>query len=94
MPAEPILVSAWDQPEDQVRGEAGTVTTDLIDLGDHVQALRVVAGRTAGTLKETGRQVEAAGGKARFAECDVTDEQSVRAAVQAAAADSAGWTSA
>ena len=30
MPAEPILVSAWGQPEDQVRGEAGTVTTDLI----------------------------------------------------------------
>jgi RNA polymerase sigma-70 factor (TIGR02960 family) len=30
MTAESILVSACDQPEDQVRGEAGTVTTDLI----------------------------------------------------------------
>jgi NAD(P)-dependent dehydrogenase (short-subunit alcohol dehydrogenase family) len=50
--------------------------------------LVTVAGRTASTLEETVRQVEAAGGAGRLVECDVTDEQSVRAAVKAAIGDS------
>jgi NAD(P)-dependent dehydrogenase (short-subunit alcohol dehydrogenase family) len=46
--------------------------------------LVTVCGRTVSTLRETVEQIEAAGGKARFVECDVADEPSVRAAVQAA----------
>lgn len=50
--------------------------------------LVTVAGRTVATLEETVRQVKAAGGVASFVECDVTDERSVRSAVDAAVADS------
>jgi NAD(P)-dependent dehydrogenase (short-subunit alcohol dehydrogenase family) len=46
--------------------------------------LVTVAGRTAKSLQETVGLIEAAGGIARFVECDVTDEPSVRAAVDAA----------
>ena len=44
-----------------------------------------VAGRTRATLDETVAAIEAAGGSARAVVCDVTDEDSVRAAVDAAA---------
>jgi NAD(P)-dependent dehydrogenase (short-subunit alcohol dehydrogenase family) len=44
-----------------------------------------VAGRTQSTLDETVAAIEAAGGKARAVICDVTDEESVRVAVEAAA---------
>ena len=47
-----------------------------------------VVGRTASTLKETVSLVQSAGGAARFLQCDVTDEQSVQAAVDAAVGDS------
>lgn len=50
-------------------------------------ALVTVAGRTAETLKETVRLVEAAGGSARFVIADVTDESQVEKAVQAAVED-------
>lgn len=43
-----------------------------------------VAGRTQDTLVETVAAVEAAGGRAQLAVCDVCDEASVRAAVYAA----------
>lgn len=43
-----------------------------------------VVGRTTASLKETVNQIEAVGGQARLASCDVTDERSVQAAVQAA----------
>ena len=43
-----------------------------------------VAGRTERTLKETVQQIEAAGGSARFAICDVADENAVAAAVRVA----------
>jgi NAD(P)-dependent dehydrogenase (short-subunit alcohol dehydrogenase family) len=46
-----------------------------------------VAGRTEGTLEETVGQVKAAGGAARFVTCDVSDERSVQAAVEAAVGD-------
>ena len=49
--------------------------------------LVTVCGRTAGTLEETVGLVEAAGGAARFVECDVSDERSVKAAVKAAIGD-------
>jgi NAD(P)-dependent dehydrogenase (short-subunit alcohol dehydrogenase family) len=47
-----------------------------------------VAGRTVSDLEETVRQVEASGGTASFVRCDVADEDSVRAAVDVAAAAS------
>ena len=47
-----------------------------------------VVGRTASTLEETVSLVQSAGGAARFLQCDVTDEQSVQAAVGAAVGDS------
>ena len=50
-------------------------------------ALVTVAGRTAETLKETVRLVEAAGGIARFVIADMTDESQVENAVQAAVED-------
>ena len=50
-------------------------------------ALVTVAGRTAETLKETVRLVEAAGGSARYVVADMTDESQVERAVQAAIAD-------
>jgi NAD(P)-dependent dehydrogenase (short-subunit alcohol dehydrogenase family) len=46
-----------------------------------------VAGRTAETLKETVRQIEEAGGQARYAVADVTDEEAVKAAVKVAVGD-------
>jgi NAD(P)-dependent dehydrogenase (short-subunit alcohol dehydrogenase family) len=49
--------------------------------------LVTICGRTTKTLRETVSQIEAAGGTARFVECDVSDEKSVRAAVDAAAGD-------
>src|ERR1700751_6017691 len=47
-----------------------------------------VVGRTRGTPQETVRLVQSAGGAARFLRCDVTDEPSVQAAVDAAVGDS------
>ncbi|MET8956098.1 glucose 1-dehydrogenase [Streptomyces sp. NPDC004393] len=49
-------------------------------------ALVTVAGRTADTLKETVRLVEAAGGSARYVVADVTDEAQIEHAVQDATA--------
>jgi NAD(P)-dependent dehydrogenase (short-subunit alcohol dehydrogenase family) len=46
-----------------------------------------VAGRTAATLKETVRLIEASGGSARYVVADITDESQVEKAVQAAVAD-------
>jgi NAD(P)-dependent dehydrogenase (short-subunit alcohol dehydrogenase family) len=46
-----------------------------------------IAGRTRGTLESTVRDVEAAGGRARYAICDVADEAAVAAAVEAAIGD-------
>ena len=46
-----------------------------------------VVGRTAATLQETVNQIETAGGKARYAICDVTDETAVANAVKAAIGD-------
>jgi NAD(P)-dependent dehydrogenase (short-subunit alcohol dehydrogenase family) len=46
-----------------------------------------VAGRTMSTLEETVRMITDAGGTARHAVCDVSDEQSVAHAVQIAASD-------
>jgi NAD(P)-dependent dehydrogenase (short-subunit alcohol dehydrogenase family) len=45
-----------------------------------------VAGRTEETLAETVAAIRAAGGAAQYAICDVTDEDSVRAAVEFATA--------
>lgn len=50
--------------------------------------LVTVAGRTVSTLKETVREIEAASGKARYVVCDVSDEESVKAAVKVAIGDS------
>ncbi|MFI6359899.1 SDR family NAD(P)-dependent oxidoreductase [Streptomyces sp. NPDC050743] len=50
-------------------------------------ALVTVAGRTAETLKETVRLVEAAGGSARHVVADMSDESQVERAVQAAVAE-------
>ena len=47
-----------------------------------------IAGRTEGTLAETVDAIEASGGVARYAVCDVTDEEMVREAVAVAAGDS------
>jgi NAD(P)-dependent dehydrogenase (short-subunit alcohol dehydrogenase family) len=44
-----------------------------------------IAGRTEDTLRETVDSIEAAGGVARYAVCDVTDEEMVREAVAVAA---------
>ena len=49
-------------------------------------ALVTVAGRTPGTLKDTVRLIEAAGGSARFVVADMTDETQVEKAVNAATA--------
>jgi NAD(P)-dependent dehydrogenase (short-subunit alcohol dehydrogenase family) len=49
--------------------------------------LVTVCGRTASTLAETVELVVAAGGVARFVQCDVSDEASVQAAVEAAIGD-------
>jgi NAD(P)-dependent dehydrogenase (short-subunit alcohol dehydrogenase family) len=49
-------------------------------------ALVTVAGRTADTLKETVRLIEAAGGSARYVVADVTDEAQIEHAVQDATA--------
>jgi NAD(P)-dependent dehydrogenase (short-subunit alcohol dehydrogenase family) len=50
-------------------------------------ALVTVAGRTAETLNETVRLVEAAGGSARYVVADLTNEAEVEKAVLAATAD-------
>jgi NAD(P)-dependent dehydrogenase (short-subunit alcohol dehydrogenase family) len=50
-------------------------------------ALVTVAGRTAETLKETVRLIEATGGSARYVVADMTDESQVEKAVEAAVAD-------
>ncbi|MFB7510919.1 MULTISPECIES: SDR family NAD(P)-dependent oxidoreductase [Streptomyces] len=50
-------------------------------------ALVTVAGRTAETLKETVRLIEAAGGSARHVVADMTDEAQIERAVKAATAD-------
>ncbi|MDT0465153.1 glucose 1-dehydrogenase [Streptomyces gibsoniae] len=50
-------------------------------------ALVTVAGRTAVTLKETVRLIEAAGGSARYVVADITDEAQVENAAQAATED-------
>ncbi|MGI5144444.1 MULTISPECIES: SDR family NAD(P)-dependent oxidoreductase [unclassified Streptomyces] len=50
-------------------------------------ALVTVVGRTAETLKETVRLIEAAGGSARHVVADMTDEAQIEHAVQAATAD-------
>ncbi|MEV4604968.1 glucose 1-dehydrogenase [Amycolatopsis sp. NPDC049253] len=50
-------------------------------------ALVTVAGRTADTLKETVRLIEASGGTARYVVADMTDESQIEHAVQAATAD-------
>lgn len=44
-------------------------------------AVVTVAGRTEATLANTVATIEAAGGTARYAICDVTDEEAVKAAV-------------
>jgi NAD(P)-dependent dehydrogenase (short-subunit alcohol dehydrogenase family) len=49
-------------------------------------ALVTVAGRTADTLKETVRLIEAAGGSARYVVADMTDEAQIERAVQDATA--------
>jgi NAD(P)-dependent dehydrogenase (short-subunit alcohol dehydrogenase family) len=46
-----------------------------------------VAGRTAKTLQDTVSEIEALGGAARYALCDVSDEESVRSAVEIAVGD-------
>jgi NAD(P)-dependent dehydrogenase (short-subunit alcohol dehydrogenase family) len=46
--------------------------------------LVTVAGRSSGRLKETVSEIEATGGAARWVECDVADELSVEAAIEAA----------
>lgn len=51
-------------------------------------AIVTVAGRTEATLADTVAQIEAAGGTARYAICDVTDEEAVKAAVAVAVGDS------
>lgn len=50
-------------------------------------SLVTVVGRTAATLKETVRLIEASGGSARYVVADITDESQVERAVQAAVAD-------
>ncbi|WP_454916795.1 SDR family NAD(P)-dependent oxidoreductase [Xanthobacter sediminis] len=50
-------------------------------------AIVTIAGRTEATLKETVGQIEAAGGKARYAICDVTNEEAVKEAVAVAIGD-------
>jgi NAD(P)-dependent dehydrogenase (short-subunit alcohol dehydrogenase family) len=50
-------------------------------------AIVTVAGRTEVTLADTVAQIEAAGGTARYAICDVTDEEAVKAAVAVAVGD-------
>jgi NAD(P)-dependent dehydrogenase (short-subunit alcohol dehydrogenase family) len=50
-------------------------------------AIVTVAGRTEATLKDSVARIEAAGGTARHAICDVTDEDAVRAAVASATGD-------
>jgi NAD(P)-dependent dehydrogenase (short-subunit alcohol dehydrogenase family) len=50
--------------------------------------LVTVAGRSPATLQQTVRLVRDAGGTARLVECDVTDEESVRTAVEVALGDS------
>lgn len=47
-----------------------------------------IAGRTAATLEQTVTDIRAAGGDARYAICDVTDEAAVEAAVKAAVGES------
>ncbi|GHO60521.1 SDR family NAD(P)-dependent oxidoreductase [Ktedonobacter robiniae] len=47
-----------------------------------------IAGRTVRTLEETIHEIEASCGKVRYVVCDVSDEDSVKAAVQAAIGDS------
>ncbi|NUP47861.1 MAG: SDR family oxidoreductase [Catenulispora sp.] len=47
-----------------------------------------VAGRTVARLEETVRMITEAGGSARLAECDVSDERSVEHAVNVAVGDS------
>lgn len=49
--------------------------------------LVTVTGRTEATLQQTGDHIEAGGGKARLFTSDVADEESVRAAVDAAVGD-------
>lgn len=46
--------------------------------------LVTVAGRTVATLDDTVKRIEAAGGRARYAVCDVTDEAAVAEAVRVA----------
>lgn len=47
-----------------------------------------IAGRTESTLKDMVGRIEAAGGKARYAICDVTNEQAVREAIAVVIGDS------
>lgn len=47
-----------------------------------------IAGRTARTLEATVRDIEAVGGSARYALCDVADEDAVAAAVKVAVGES------
>ncbi|WP_040811697.1 SDR family NAD(P)-dependent oxidoreductase [Nocardia concava] len=47
-------------------------------------AIVTVAGRTEASLKETVRQIESAGGTARFVVADVTEEAQLKRAVEAA----------
>jgi NAD(P)-dependent dehydrogenase (short-subunit alcohol dehydrogenase family) len=50
-------------------------------------AVVTVVGRTEATLVDTVTKIEAAGGTARFAVCDVTEEDTVRNAVKVAVGD-------
>jgi len=50
-------------------------------------AVVTIAGRTEATLADTVATIEAAGGTARYAICDVTDEGAVKAAVDVAVGD-------
>lgn len=50
-------------------------------------AVVTIAGRTESTLKETVAQIQVASGTARYAVCDVTNEQAVKAAIAVAIGD-------
>ncbi|GAA3776240.1 SDR family NAD(P)-dependent oxidoreductase [Streptomyces chiangmaiensis] len=67
-------------------GGSGIGRASALALADE-GALVTVAGRTAESLKETVRLVEAAGGSARHVMADMTDESQVEKAVLAAAAE-------
>lgn len=50
-------------------------------------AIVTIAGRTEATLKETAASIEVAGGRARYAICDVRDEAAVQQAIAQAMGD-------